>query len=374
MDEQQKFKSWVRDLFEQVSTSAELETRLSMMAAAPRGYKIWTQIAYMSDKLDLLMSKRHYRIHQKRTLKDGGVIVHLVQTVGRKRKTRLDGHLAFLPSSHRNIYRVVGLNNPAFWHKVGSRFIERCYPYLVRIFFKQEELRRVLVAFEESLASRFEMSVTDSTLKEKRQLVQKSTRRIDEFDSERRWALSSISKAFESAADRRQWFKSIRLNLRNIGGKDVAATVRVTKHGLVAQDHLYDLSMRNLFPNLEGIAFSKTELFANRGLKERDYLPAKPVAIDYPVDVFDERSNVRRLAAALKAYPNSSKAIYHGNPYLHMSLADFIDGSSFEIWVLSPRRIILVPQARASVASHERLVSYVFEKFKEGEAREYSNG
>jgi hypothetical protein len=374
MTEHQRFRTKARDLFTLVSSATELETRLSMMERLPRGYKMWTQIVFLSEGLDQLISKRAYRIHNHRLLSDGGAILQIVKSIGRMEKTRLDGLLAIVPASMTGIHRVVCISDSSFWHKVGSKFVESSYPFLVRIFFRQAELRNVLLHFEQSLASRFEMAATDITLKEKRLLLKRGPKRDDEFDSERLWTDSSIQRAFDNAEERRQWFKSIRLDVRLTGRTSVVAMVRVTKHGLIAQDHLYDLSLQHLFPNLDKIAFTKTELFAKRGLREREYSPANPVSIDYPMDVFHEKANVRKLAAVLRAYPNSSKALYHGNPYLHVSLADFVDGSSFEIWVLSPRRIIFVPQARTSVPSFEKLVSYLFEQFKEGEAKEYSHG
>ncbi len=374
MTDQRKFKATARELFDQVSSAAELETRLSMMDRLPRGYKVWTQIVYLSDGFDQLISRRRLRIHDHRVLSDGGVVLHIAESVGKKNKIHLDGHIAFIPSQKKGIYRVLCLADSSFWNKAASKFVEQSYPYLVRIFFRQVELRRALLDFEQSSSPRFEIAVTDMTLKEKRIHLKRASKRNDEFDSERKWTESSIKKAFDEAEERKQWFKSIRLDLRRNGRSALVASVRVTKHGLIAQDHLYDLTMKYLFPELDIIAYSKTELFAKRGLRERNYEPAKPVAINYPIDVFHEKNNVRKLASVLKAYPHSSKAVYHGNPYLHMSLADFVDGSSFEIWVLSPRRIILIPQARASIPSFEKLVSFIFEQFKEGEAQEYVHG
>lgn len=373
MTDQQKAEILTRDLFSHISSATELETRLSMMDRLPRGYKIWTQIGYLSTDIDQMISQSRYEIHNYRMLNDGATVLQITKSIGRKNKTRLDGYVAILPSKVRNIHRILSIADSLFWTKVGSRYVERTYPGFVRIFYRQRELREALLQFEQFLASRFEIAATDMTLKERRAVTRKVTKRDDEFDSERRWTVSPIKNAFDDAEQRRQWFKSIRLDLRPVGKPSVAAAIRVTKHGLVSQDHLYELTLKSLFPLLEKIAFTKTELFSRRGLLERDYRPAKPLSIEYSADVFHENQNVRKLVGILKEYPNSSKAVYHGNPYLHISLADFADGSSFEIWVLSPRKIIFIPQAKASVPSFEKLVSYVFEQFKEGEVKEYSH-
>lgn len=374
MNQQTEYRLQMKDLFSNISSASELETRLTMMKRLPRGLKIWSQIVFLAGEMTHLISKNDRIIQNHRELKDGCTVLHIDESIGRIRKIEVDGFIAIVPSKYKGIFRLLCVSDSLFWNRLGIKFIQRSYPLLVPIFFRQPELRQVLLTFEKSISQRFNLAVTELAMKEKRMSERKKSNGKNVFDSERRWTDSSIQKIFDEAEERRQWFKSIRLELFPKNGIQTVATIRVTKYGLVAQDHLYDLSANYLFENLEQIGYSRTELFARRGIKERDYSPAKPVSINYPVDIFHEKLNVRKLTTVLKAYPNSSKAVYHGNPYLHMSLADFIDGSSFEIWVLSPRRIIIVPQAKASVPSFEKLVSHIFDHFKEGQAAEYSNG
>lgn len=60
-------------------------------------------------------------------------------------------------------------------------------------------------------------------------------------------------------------------------------------------------------------------------------------------------------------------------PRFHASIADVLDGSSFEIWVVSPNRILIVPQAKSSVAAFIRLISHIFSEFGEGDIAEYGH-
>jgi len=373
MNIEQNITSSNRELLDSIGSVQELETRLSMTDRLPLRHKVWTQIVYIDGGLDNFLSKKRPSISSSRQLSGGGAILNLDGFIGRKRKVKYSGQLAFLPSSVSGIYRIIVISDSAFWNKIASKFIEHGYPYLVRIFYRQAELKQTLFDFEQSISSKLKIAVTEMTLKEKRIIIGGSEKKNKEFDSERKWTDSSLRKVFSEADERRQWFRSLRLDIMQIGKDATVATIRVSKHGLIAQDHLYDLCNKNLFPALDKIAYAKTVLFSGRGLRERQYIPANPIAVDYTLDVFNDKKNVRKLASVIKSYPNSSKAIYHGNPYLHVSLADFIDGSSFEIWVLSPRRIILIPQVKATVPSFEKLVTHIFEKFKEGEVREYAN-
>ena len=373
MSIEQHITSNNRELFDSIGSAKELETRLSMMSRLPLKQKIWTQIVYVDGGLDNYLSKKRHNISSLRQLTGGGAVLNLDGLIGRKRKVKYAGQLAFLPSSVSGIYRIISICDSTFWNKIAAKFIEHGYPSLVRIFYRQAELKTTLFDFEQVTSPKFKIAVTEMTLKEKRILLGREAKKNKEFDSERKWTESSLKKVFAEAEERRQWFKSLRLDVMQTGKDTTVAMIRVSKHGLIAQDHLYDLCNNFLFPALDKIAYSKTVLFSGRGLRERQYIPANPIAVDYTVDLFDDKKNVRKLASVIKSYPNSSKAIYHGNPYLHVSLADFVDGSSFEIWVLSPRRIILVPQVKATVPSFEKLVTHIFEKFKEGEVREYAN-
>jgi len=73
----------------------------------------------------------------------------------------------------------------------------------------------------------------------------------------------------------------------------------------------------------------------------------------------------------LSKYPHSMYAIEHGNPYAHVKLADIYDGSSFDVWAISPSRIALIPGLKASEAAFERLVHFIFDKFREGQIANY---
>ena len=45
----------------------------------------------------------------------------------------------------------------------------------------------------------------------------------------------------------------------------------------------------------------------------------------------------------------TSVSVLHGNPYVHLSILDYHDGSAFDLWVLDRQRLIIVPQLKASI-------------------------
>jgi len=62
---------------------------------------------------------------------------------------------------------------------------------------------------------------------------------------------------------------------------------------------------------------------------------------------------------------------YHTNPYIHISMLDYLDGSSYDIWVLTSDKMVIIPQFKATMASMTRLVNHIFERIHEGEVIEY---
>ena len=62
----------------------------------------------------------------------------------------------------------------------------------------------------------------------------------------------------------------------------------------------------------------------------------------------------------------SGIAVLHENPYVHISLIDFFDGSAYDIFATSRKAVTIVPQVGASPFSLNRLCNHIFENFREG--------
>ncbi|MFX0139071.1 MAG: hypothetical protein ACFFDN_35850, partial [Candidatus Hodarchaeota archaeon] len=58
------------------------------------------------------------------------------------------------------------------------------------------------------------------------------------------------------------------------------------------------------------------------------------------------------------------------NPYVHVTITDYIDNSNYEIWVLSDNRISIVPQTVCSMSSLNRLCDHISKDFQEGNIKE----
>lgn len=95
-------------------------------------------------------------------------------------------------------------------------------------------------------------------------------------------------------------------------------------------------------------------------------IDVSPVDIDFGQTVFNDRNDNLAFLSALDFMSRSGIAVLHENPYVHVSLIDFFDGSSFDIFATSPGVVTIIPQVGASAFSMNRLCNHIFESFREG--------
>ncbi len=298
-----------------------------------------------------------------------------VKIPGNRSRDSMNGVLAVLPGSQPNTSRVTTVSYSNFWNEVVKPLRRKLYPDGMPLFFRQEEIESALNDLEESLGKDFRVRIADVTSKEERfsnnQAVRKS------YDTERRWTDLPIHDVFSQAKERGQWFTGLRFLIqKRKGNTDMYYQVgagRLNKYGEVSFDSYYSEIASVLLNALEYSAVQRLELLEKRGIRERGYKPSKPIEISYDYDAFGRVEEVRRFGKIVFAYPNSTKAVFHSNPYYHASIADFLDGSSFDVWVLSSNRVVIVPQAKSSSQAFERLITHIFANFGEGVVSEFAN-
>ncbi len=120
----------------------------------------------------------------------------------------------------------------------------------------------------------------------------------------------------------------------------------------------------------------KLEIFENKERKYKD-IEAKPIHIMFLQDVFKDKYDNIRFIKALEKVSYGAIAVYHKNPYLHVSFLDFIDGSNFDIFVIGPNKMAIIPNYKCSMYSLMRVTDQIFKDFNEGtikaaEKRKYS--
>lgn len=124
-----------------------------------------------------------------------------------------------------------------------------------------------------------------------------------------------------------------------------------------------------LLPRLSEIGREKDQLFSDRERPIGESL-LRPIEIVYKHDVFRGLADNIRLIDALSSLNRSSIAVYHKNPYLHLSLVDFVDGSSFDIYAGEADKLVIVPNYICTVHSLMRVYEQINRGFAEGALRD----
>lgn len=88
--------------------------------------------------------------------------------------------------------------------------------------------------------------------------------------------------------------------------------------------------------------------------------------INFDDHVFLDPNDNFDLIRALSNLPNSGITVYHRNPYAHLAIVDYIDGSSIDVVVTDSNRISLIPSYQGSLSSLMRVSEQISKEFDEG--------
>lgn len=99
----------------------------------------------------------------------------------------------------------------------------------------------------------------------------------------------------------------------------------------------------------------------------------EPAVIVFGKKIFRDKSRNRRYVDMIAKMADISISEYHVNPHIHLSLVDYTDGSSYDIWVVTSDKLVIIPQIRASGASLKRLINHIFKHMGEGNVKKYEH-
>lgn len=279
------------------------------------------------------------------------------------------GNVLFVRTSAKEVYLAVTDESRIFVESVLRPFIRSYYPDISRAFLSASELQQILELLENTTGGEI---IVDRITAYRRisSKLQKYSRKEKRKDTEAAVTYTSVpyKEAFNDAIARDQWIDKIRFELA-VDSK-LKMEAYFSRQGLFKFKRSFYPFYQTLLPFIIEIIEKKFKLYSNRS---RDITKSKPLplVIDLDYDVFSDIAQNHRFIESLKKMPYASASVYHANPYVHLSLVDYLDGSSFDIWVLSSNRITVVPQLRASEASVARLMNHIFERFREGDIKEY---
>lgn len=290
------------------------------------------------------------------------------------------GSVLIIKSPVKEVYFVMTDESNEFVHTVLRPFLNSYYPDISRVYINSAELQLMLekletvtkgkVVVEKVIAySRIPYEQKEYILSEEEDLFMKERR----MNKRKRQAAviytqKPYRESFAEAVANDQWVDKVQFNL--VDKSRVLLEGYVSRSGLIRMSRSFYPFYQTLSPLIIDIIQKKFELYSNRARKKDNRSPS-PLVIEFDHDIFRDVALNHRFIDSLNAMSYVSLSVYHSNPYVHLSLVDYLDGSAFDIWVLSADRITVVPQLRASEASISRLMNHIFETFREGTIKEY---
>ena len=270
-------------------------------------------------------------------------------------------------SLKENVQAIITICKTKQWNALRG-FTKNKYPLLVPILLSQQELIQ---------SARRLKKVTSHSVKVKALSAKESFNGEKEAfkKSVRVWTNEALEKALLNVQDRHQIIMSLDVEFfPQIGNyKHVRpnAICKIRKNGEIEVTGSFRLAFDAVATQIAEVGEKKLSFFSGRGLRVSKYKP-RPLAVNFSQPVFEKIEAIRQFVEVLSKYPHSMHAIEHGNPYAHVKMTDIYDGSSFDVWAISPSRIALMPGLKASEAAYERIVHYIFDKFREGQITDYS--
>ena len=178
-----------------------------------------------------------------------------------------------------------------------------------------------------------------------------------------------LEGAFDYTHEQNGWFRS--LTFEALRESTAFGKVTVYRNGIVRTDGEFDSVYNSLVLPICQVAHDNLELFSKRSRRENLDLNVRPLAIEFEGDQIENTEENVKFIEAIRKLGNASVSVIHGNPYISLSVVDYVDGSTFDVWVLNPREVVIIPQLKSTIAGIKRLVSCVFDNYSEGIIRDF---
>ncbi len=261
------------------------------------------------------------------------------------------------------VFVALTVEPSVFFDKALMPFLGGLYPKVLLTFITHQRLKRLIDEFKASGGTKTSLSHAHPSASGIKKARTSSTQCRWSVGRRCRWMRLSTSFTATTAGFRASNSRSMT--------RIAAATISVTRQGIVKANALLQRAYKGFTIPVCKTIHENINLFSRRARLAHPDLSTSPLVIEFDADQFGEVEENKRLVQAMRKLRTASVSVLHGNPYLHLSLLDYLDGSAFDLWVLDDRRIIIVPQLKGSVASIKRLVNHIFDDYAEGHLSSY---
>ncbi|MFB6186524.1 MAG: hypothetical protein ABEI86_06625, partial [Halobacteriaceae archaeon] len=103
-----------------------------------------------------------------------------------------------------------------------------------------------------------------------------------------------------------------------------------------------DLFFNKLLEQFISYGDRKADMFSGKE-RSRETGNVQEIEIQFDNPIFQSKRDNKLLVDALTDLTKASVTVYHANPYAHVSVLDFNDGSSSDVFVTDPKTVSIVP-------------------------------
>ena len=279
-------------------------------------------------------------------------------------KAESGAFFVFTPPEYALIHLLVTLEPSHFFGHL-RRLVESSYPKVLTTFVTHRRFRRLLNLFLQQNGLS-QLIINRASLRIRFQEDREAcARQIVPMIS---WPDMDIHRAFDWVQDQNGWFQSLKFTA--YGEKRALANISFSRQGITRTTGLLPEVFSGFIMPVCKILDENVRFFGQRSRRDRKDLSVRPLIIDFESDQVAQLDEISRFINAMQQMHSASVSVLHGNPYVHLSVLDYYDGSVFDVWVLSPSAITIVPQMKGSVAAIKRIINHVFDSFAEGRIRE----
>jgi hypothetical protein len=278
----------------------------------------------------------------------------------RGEKKRIVGKFYAIKSTqYENVFIILSIENYFFFSKGILPFFKKSYPSTSLTFITHKKLKNLLVEFRDK--NKFEEFTIVRTTTYSR-IGKKIMASVN-------WPEFTLEKAFEWVAEDNGWFNNIVFKFKKPRGRKFEASI--SRNGVVRTNGYAKIIYEYFMLPISKTVFDNITFFSKRSRRDNPNRDIRPLCIDFGYEKFSDAEENQKFISSMRPMKATSLSVVHGNPYVHLSLFDYFDGSSFDIWILSSEKIIIVPQLKASFQSIKRLLNHIFDNYGEGEIQDY---
>lgn len=255
----------------------------------------------------------------------------------------------------------------SLWSKIIARWADRKYPTLARVSLRTDEMEQLLRALRKATGvGEGAFRITEFTYRAR--LNDSHARRQEESD--RRWTDLALEEAFDLLHEADAALERVRFECWSPGCPVRRGALSRRLDFSFTGD--FALCRRVFLEPAAEIAGARNTQLSGRQREIGSQFEARPFFIEYASDIVGSQEARQKLVDSVARMANTGHSVIHGNPYVHISLVDYLEETNCDIYVLSPNRITIVPQTSSTATALERLYAHICRTFAEGRIVDYS--